>query len=295
MAKDNTSGFGIVLDCEELDKYISGREYRHTEYCHYTDLDTIDKILECKSFLMSCCSENFNDKIDREQFGNSKLHYGMCFATGISENLAMWYMYSGFDGKGGRLRFTKARVRQLVEKSVYELYKWEKVNGDYKLGEKVCDLIPGKNLKLTFRDIIYYKHNHERKGYDLKYNNSHIWGFNGEEFEKYMDKNKGFCKGLIWYYEKETRLLAELIGDTIDLIDGNSEYKIKLNISDSVYRSIKVDFAPEFTPEAIDSELKDKESIRKHMFNTSNVNFSAYQGTVDMKLCKNCGRNIDAT
>ena len=277
-------------DCEELDKYVSGREYRHTEYCHYTRLDTIEEILRYKSFLMSCCSESFNDKVDRDQFGYSKLHYGMCFATGVNENLAMWYMYSGFDGKGGRLRFTKARVRQLVEKSVYELYKWEKVNGYYKLGEKVCDLIPGKNFKLIFRDIIYYKHNHESKVYDLKYNNSHIWGFNGEEFEKYRDKYNGFCKGLIWYYEKETRLLIQLKGTAKDQIKGEGKnFRIRLSFEHLKDKDYKITLAPEH-PSVLEA-IKHHKALKNYYKNSKRVYPSDYSGEIEMNFCKNCPLN----
>ena len=38
--------FGKIRTCEDLEAYLSGREYSHGDYCHYTDIDTVNKILK---------------------------------------------------------------------------------------------------------------------------------------------------------------------------------------------------------------------------------------------------------
>lgn len=288
MSYDYTKGFSEIRNFDTLEKYIDGKEFCHTAYCHYTNLNTIDKILENKCFLLSCCSDSFNDEIDKNQFKKSKMHYGLCFATGMNENLSMWYIYSGFDGKGGRIRFSKAYFKRLIEEAKFELWKCKKENDSYIPETKISDLIPDENIKLVLRDIVYYKNNSTTNTYDLKYNNSHQWNFDALDFEQYKNKYVGFCKGLIWYYEKETRLLAEITGETKRLIDNQGNYKIKLIFSDKVYNNIKIDFAPEITEQLRDIELSKNKNILSFLHHTSNINLSEYQGTIKMNLCKKC-------
>lgn len=139
------NNFSQIEYIKDLSDYLT-REYEHTEYNHYTDLDTIDKILKNREFFLSDV-RGFNDKKDTEQF-KDKLYFSLCFATGVNENLSLWYLYSGIDGKGGCISFERKRIRQLVENAKYKLCKF---NDDSEKPEEICDIEDGKMQISIFR------------------------------------------------------------------------------------------------------------------------------------------------
>ena len=67
-------------------------------------------------------------------------------------------------------------------------------------------------MKVAFQNVMYYGEN-QHNGIDLKYNTMTNHAIPKAEWEQYKEKHIGFCKDLIWYYEKETRLVVELIGE----------------------------------------------------------------------------------
>ena len=82
--------FGKIRTCKDLEAYLSGREYSHGDYCHYTGIDTINKILEGKTFWLTSVT-GFNDTLDTEQFGEAGGDYfSLCFSTGVNEILPLW-------------------------------------------------------------------------------------------------------------------------------------------------------------------------------------------------------------
>lgn len=303
--------FAKIESVKDLSKYLT-REYEHTEYNHYTDLKTIDKILENREFLLSDV-RGLNDKKDTEQFEN-KLYFSLCFSTGVNENLSLWYLYSGIDGKGGCISFERKRIRQLIENAKYELWKIKILpNGLEKLN-KVVDIENGKNAKIEFADVLYFSEEipskkRKEENMALKYNTMTNYRISKGEFQKFKENNMGKLKSLIWYYEKETRLLIELTDEKLKKKvnecnekyyvskDGKSKnqkehYKIVMNFS---HLNTK-DFYVRLAPGNIDySEISGYENIIKYCNDTSNVNLSLYKGEIDFKLkdkmCKNCKNN----
>lgn len=287
------SSFPRLESTHELEDYLSGREYGHGDYCHYTGLKKLDSILKNNAFWCGCVS-GFNDKKDSEQFGDAvsqKRFYSLCFSTGENENLALWYLYSGLNGNGARIRLNKANVRKLIEESTYTLYSIKK-NADGTEELDGCGLLlkNGENMKLTFRDIIYFKNAESKGTVDLKYNTmTNHNRISISDFEKFKNDNAGFYKGLIWYYEKETRLLIELIGEAADKVNNDSKkYVVVLNFGSTLYQKINVDFAPEV--EDINSAIQDKKGIFDYVIKTSRAKPSKYQGTVKMNFCKKCDK-----
>ena len=63
--------FPDLRTCEDLTDYFEDRALTHKEYCHYTKVATIERILESRSLRLSCV-EDFNDKCDKKQFGNEQ-------------------------------------------------------------------------------------------------------------------------------------------------------------------------------------------------------------------------------
>ncbi len=253
--------FDKLRSCEDIEDYIEGREYRHGEYCHYTTLENINKILKSGEIWISSVT-NFNDKKEVSLFtDNGKLYFASCWSTGVNENLPLWYLYAGMDGKGGRLRFTKANMKKIIENSEYILKKRNSDNG-IKL-----DITP------IFKDIIYCSDSHDnQKIVDLKYNTMTNHKMPKSEFEKYKNKNIGLYKSIIWYYEKETRILIELNVYNLDLDDRTkayikenaNEYVIAMKIPNDILKKVRVECAPEISDY---EELEKHESIKRiHAF-----------------------------
>ena len=287
MAKDRKwawSQFGQLKTCHDLETYLDGREFDHGGYFHYTKLEIADSILRNSEFWLSNVS-GFNDTIDSGQFGEGEQPYfSLCFSTGLSENLPLWYLYSGIDGHGARIQVSKTWVRDLIRHGTFHLCGIK----DNK-AEQIMPLTIQESMELAFRDVIYA----QPRGnyYALKYNTMTNYQIPKSEFKQYMKNNIGFCKGLIWYYEKETRLLVHLLGEADAewrrLIQSTptENLKVTLSFDDALFRRIKLTLAPNIAPDEIGSYIADKDGIQQLMRATTPVLGSQYAGTVKLGLC----------
>lgn len=142
----------------------------------------------------------------------------------------------------------------------------------------------------------------------LKYNTMTNYNISKKEFSKFKEKNTGNIKGLIWYYEKETRLIVKLSDSELkNMVDNsNKNYydnscKGKVNKKEN-YRVI-LDFnhisAKEFeiilAPGNADyAEIERCEYIKRYRDETSGISLSLYNGDVDFnlidKMCETCER-----
>lgn len=282
--------FGKLQSCKDLEEYLIDREYQHSKYFHYTDLNAVDGILKNKGFWLSNVSR-FNDTMDTEQFGaGPQPFFSLCFSTGIHENLPLWYLYSGVDGRGARIQLTSVGIRDLIQNGSFSLCR---INGDHK-ADQIMLLKRGETMELTFRDVIY-AHLQDKEGkYALKYNTMTNYQFTAKEFESYRSQHAGFCKGLIWFYEKETRLLVRLKGiaeaEWKQRIKTNPEddLRVVLSFDKSLYKRIKITLAPNISGEDIEPALKGKDGIVEFLKQTSFIQPSQYAGTVKMGLCDRC-------
>ncbi len=287
--------FSKLQTSSELSCYLT-REYEHSKYIHYTKLEVIDSILKSCEFWVSDVRE-LNDRKDREQFDGTA-YFTLCFSTGVNENLPLWYLYSGIDGKGGSIIFTKAKIKKLIQEGKYELWEFENNN---KL-RKVCDIKNGENAEISFVDVLYANKDIETKqrkpqNVALKYNTMTNYNITNEEFEVFKKTHCGNIKGLIWYYEKETRLLVRLddeLSAKINYKDNPRKYKIVLNFSHLTWKEFKISLAPG----VIDySEVEDCEMLKKYRNESSGVSLSLYKGDVDFKLqdklCGSCKKRKD--
>jgi hypothetical protein len=289
----------------ELDEYFK-REYEHGEYCHYTHLETLNSILENKEIWLGNVGK-FNDRLDARQFLPSdyadntdekilekytRPFYSLCFSTGINENLSLWYLYAGMNGKGSYLQWTKALIKHLVEESTYILTETDENDGKRrkKDGGKSITLVNGLTMKRSFKDVLYYKSSNNSRTVNLKYNTMTNNNIPVEDFAQYRAENVGFCKGLIWYYEKETRLLVELTGDALDYVQKNPSktFVVVIKIADNIYKKLKIKVGPEIT--SLDNVVKEYPAIKQFVLDTSNADLSTYSGTVKMNLCEKCSK-----
>lgn len=311
----------IINSGKSLEDILENKEYKHEEYCHYTNLCTINKIIKGKAFMMGNVN-GFNDACDRKQFNNAEACFALCFATGVNENLPMWQIYSGCDLQGGRIQFTKSEysIQKLIKESRYEV--WRRGECTNRLNENsnyVPYLLDNDEMHKVFHDVVYVKK--ENDCMSLKYNNRFITQIPNEKFETYIksdienwgDGHVGFQKSQIWYYEKETRLLIKLKDGVLDRVKEhekkhnyeapeNDEFIVSLNF-ENIYDTLikrgrmKVMFAPSIVDDKTMSEynseedlismenaLKEYQSIKNFITETSYADFSEHQGTVHFKL-----------
>lgn len=265
--------FGTLKDSVQLDEYLAGREYRHGEYCHYTKLHVLNDILGSKELWLSPVV-GFNDKIEREEIKDSKLKFALCFSTGVNENLPLWYMYAGINGMGGRLKWSKSGIKHLLSEAVYRLKSTD---------DKFTRNLFQEDFEIEFRDIIYCSEK------SLKYNTmfNHIIG--EKEINKYRSEHNGFCKNIVWFYEKETRLMIKLKNE--DILEGRDDCVVAMKISDKAFNALKIDMAPEVEGYDIFDYSK-YGAIVKFINDTSSVNLSRYKGMVKMDLIKGNRKEI---
>lgn len=282
--------FGNLQSCQDLEEYLAGREYQHSKYFHYTDLNAVDGILKNKGFWLSNVS-GFNDTVDTEQFGTDpQPFFSLCFSTGIHENLPLWYLYSGVDGRGARIQLTSVGIRDLIQNGSFSLCR---INGEHK-AEQIMPLKRGETMELSFRDVIYAQPQDKEGKYALKYNTMTNYQLTAEEFESYRSQHVGFCKGLIWFYEKETRLLVRLKGiaeaewKQRTKTNPEDDLRVVLSFDKSLYKRIKITLAPNISREDIEPALKGKDGIVEFLKQTSFIQPSQYAGTVKMRLCDHC-------
>lgn len=284
------NSFSKLSTAEQLNEYFEHLNKDKKKYYHYTSLGALDAILKDKQFVISNVNR-FNDKKDREQFGDEneqKRFFSLCFSRGTEENLPLWYMYSGVNGKGGRLCFKYNKIQKLVSDKLdngelrFSLYEYDYENHKT-IGEKICDLQNGLNCEIKLHDVLYSRI--EENKARLKFNTMTNNGVIGvDQLNYYMDKNCGFNKGLIWFYEKEERLLIEINDETAKSLEANKQYAVICKLKD-IIKFVQITIGPEITKK---EELKDYTNISSFIFDSSSVNLSEHHGEIEMRICDKC-------
>lgn len=279
--------FSNIYCVKDLSHYFIGKEFSHSKYCHYTSLQIIEEILKKKRLFLSCV-RGFNDACDKEQFGEKreqKNYYSVCFSTGESENLALWYLYSGINGKGGRIRFTLNKIKKIIEESTFELVKLGKKTSE-PYGKRLL-LENGKNMRLRFQDVLYWQE--QKNNVRLKYNTMTNNNVSVDDFNIYKEQNKGFLKDTIWYHEKESRLLIELQGNAKDFIDDNYDYVVVMNFPEKFNCNwINIEFAPEICRNELTKIMENFSTLKRYCEENKCEHLSIHSGKIKMNLCRKC-------
>lgn len=262
------------------------RAFRHTYYYHYTSLENINSILESKELWLSQLSFSANDIAERERYKKlGKNIFSACFSTGTSESLPLWYLYSGIDGGGARLELKKKSFEKLVENDLEVLLVDTEPHSAFET-KNFIRLDKG-DYKLLLHDILYIgKDSQKENKYRIKYNNETINDVSQMCADKIKKEYQRFTKGLIWFYEKETRIQVEITNS--ELLDKYKKYTVAINL-EKVYEDLSIRLAPEFDNVAHDLFNK-YEGIRK--WASSKIQKSDYAGEMEMglrkKLCEAC-------
>ena len=260
-----------------MTRYLEHHTRRHSYYYHYTTLDCIDSILKTKSLWIGRV-DSFNDIAEQKEFDHPELTFVLCFSTGKSEILPMWYMYAGLTGCGGRIHFTKSGIKKLLDNARYELC--EKVDDKEHPLRSIMPL-NSDDMHIRFQDVLYYKKLKDGS-IDLAYNTMVNHSFPAAEADSLLSQLRGFTKSKIWYYEKETRLLIELAGSAAQSIEPDKKYTIVLHLDDSAYQSLYITFGPEITN--VKKAMKEHKHIQDFDLATSHGRASEYQGLIRMRL-----------
>lgn len=291
--------FPKLKNSEELENYIkyritNGKEgkcgnlraYHHGGFFHYTKLNSIEKILKDKRFLMFHPGDS-NDPEEKEILEKEHKFY-LCFSTGVNENLPLWYLYAGVKGKGGCIRFTQSMIYELIEKGEFSLVELE---DDKKIvkGMEYEKKLEKDEYECTLQDVVYAGDSKKGNFENLKYNTMTNYDqITKDEYKKFKNNNQEFVKSLIWYYEKETRLLLKLTEKGIKKLEQGKKYAVSIRFPKQVYKKINLVLAPEIKEiEKIINSEKYPE-IKKFISDTSSVRLSEHQGQVEMKLCEGC-------
>lgn len=213
----------------------------NTKFCHFTSTDNARSILNSESFFLS--------KYDRmNDLAEASLHdeqrnrvFVLCFSNSDALNIPAFYLYGGIDGKGCRIQFTDAKMREIINHC--SLFY---VNNKLKRLKKEIS----KSDYNIYYDWIYYI---SSDGYcEHKKDKAKRYSDLNEAFTELEKNNRHFfIKSPIWKYENEFRIVVVF----------NKEIKynnIALNFPmRDIDKSISVAFGPETTDEEF-SELSDE-------------------------------------
>lgn len=283
-------------ECSSSQDFISffdndEQAFRHTYFYHYTSLKNVNQIMKGKQIRLTPLSKSANDLVEKdtyEKLGDNI--FSLCFSTGTSECLPLWYLYSGIDGRGARIGLKKKTFRQLIENSTFLLQEI-KLDPPYNArGEPV--VLKTEDYMLMCRDILYIGHDSQKTNlYRIKYNGQVINDISKDITDKVQSEYQRFVKGLIWFYEKETRIQVEVTNK--ELLAPSKNYVVILKLDD-VYDDISVRLAPEY--KEIETEIFEKyDGIKDWVY--TKLQISDFAGQLHMglkdKLCRECkNKNI---
>ncbi|MDY4231379.1 MAG: hypothetical protein SOX74_04765 [Candidatus Faecousia sp.] len=262
------------------------RANHHTFYYHYTRLGSVDNIFKENAFRLRNLAESSNDEGEKQHSaGEGEVLFSVCFATGTSENLPMWYLYSGADGKGGRLGLRKSDFIVLRNAKV-SLAEVEN-SPSHPLLESPVPL--GKDeYEITAHDVLYIGRDTANKGnlYRAKYCGDTNNKILEKTYQGIMQEGHLLTKGLIWFYEKETRIEVKVPKKMLKKPNGN--YVVLLDLSDVIDRlSLRV--APEFS-EPTEEVIGRYPNIKAWL--ATKIEKSDFAGEINMnltgKLCDDC-------
>ena len=109
------NNFKDIVTAEQINSLIEEKSYSHTYYYHYSDLEGIQGIQNSKKIYVSSMLFS-NDVSEHSKFGEETYRYfQLCFSTGTTENLPLWFLYSGINGRGARIALRKKSIRKWID------------------------------------------------------------------------------------------------------------------------------------------------------------------------------------
>ncbi len=212
----------------------SGR--RHNFYHHYTNFDSVKKILGNKTILLSRV-DTMNDKQELSKIWLPDVSwmstYSTSFTYGIKENMALWGLYSVPGELGVRVSIEKKELLKIIDGN----------NELRKLGGDGDILNVEEEYSIDLYEVLYASNYNQNKKYSYKYlirenafiSNNYIGNLENE----YGDARDlvGTFKNEAWSYEQEVRLRVKLTNQS-------AFEKLIINISTLDMSKLVITFSP---------------------------------------------------
>ena len=223
-----------IKDIDSMISFLKEKGSNHEYYYHYTTWDSLSKILQFKTFLLTRGNSlRINDQHEAHMKGSweewNKTYIGS-FAFGSSENMAMWGLYGLPWQDAVRISIPKDKMLDWVS-SIKQVTLFD--------DDQVSDYNGG--IAVTLNDIVYI--GGKRGSNDLQLTHygksitvSDTYPLYGIDTDPKMT---GFIKNYAWQYENEVRIRIRLS------YDANYE-KISVSVPDDVINSMFITTGPYF-------------------------------------------------
>lgn len=255
----------VIKDVASMIAFLKDKGANHDNYYHYTTWDSLKKILEHKTFLLTRGNSlNINDQHEAHMKGSweewNKIYIGS-FAFGSPENMAMWGLYGLPWRDAVRLTIKKDKMNKWID-SIHEIRLFE--NGKT---ESFRD-----RFEVSLNDVVYAS---GVDGDPIKFI------YRGRNLNTQLppgaDKARemtGYVKNCAWQYENEVRLRIRLNHDT-------GFEKIQVSVPEEVIDSIVVTTGPYFRWKS--------ENMYEHLIDENRIVESGFKNLVRYKeLCSMC-------
>lgn len=175
-----------VKELKEKFNNYSLQEDKRQYFYHYTFMENAIDILESGCFRLS--KLKFSNDLKEKQ---RDIYYLSFCATHV-DDVPMWYLYAGIDGKGAKLRFSKGKIKNIIESLVFSTKENEKYN------MKVKDYFDVECNYVLYKDVNNdYRYRGEKYQADKSIN-------------QFIKKNKFYVKNIMWRSENEFRIIFKL-------------------------------------------------------------------------------------
>ena len=216
---------------ETLEKGLKENGGAHKNYKMYTSMDRALEIL-LSGVLILGNGQKWNDKLDRNNM-KRKEAFAACLSYSTSENIAMWMLYSGDNGKNGAaLNFLPSVIKTFTKLDTIELGRFDDASNQFKAFYELS--AASKDFDVFLTDVVYIEElkNKVRLSYSGNYKN----------VDREMLAHKDiFFKKYPWSYEQECRLVVRLSDEWQMKAVENDLSNVRLKLPKDVLAKMKED------------------------------------------------------
>lgn len=197
-------------DIDGLNNFIKQHTYEHHDYYHYTSAENAEKILESGELWLSDISSGFsNDKVEAAK-AKANEHFAISFSHELTDNLAMWYLYSGEDQLGVRIGLENGDFRRIFIKKNFDLYVRDADDG---VQVKVVDIndwgTHANDWDIRVQDVLYRQDLGSAVSGKVLFYYEEVQNadFSISDWTDFEKDNRFFIKQSIWKNELETKVI----------------------------------------------------------------------------------------
>ena len=258
-----------VQNAEELIAFLQKKGCNHYNYYHYTNWDSLNKIVKNRTFLLTRGnSMHINDQHEAIMKGSKAAWdrtYIGSFSYGREENMAMWGLYGLPWEDAVRIRIPKEQMVRWIS-NINRVGLWD--------GKSIVGW--NYDIAATLNDIVYVSGESGGQSLNLTHADDHFSTAKTPGLSA-IDRNPkmtGYIKSYAWEYEKEVRIRIQT-GEAL------GTEKIAIEIPPEVIDALTVTVGPSFTYKA--------DELYNQLHKENRISESGYLGLVNLKsLCSMC-------